>query len=563
MIWVFEIKMEDGVAKIKPEFLLSQEEVNLSARPLVKESGRNTNFGTSSSGLRQLCNSVILNKECKNPKCNAYHDLDEFSVHYTPPKTSIQCHFLKTYGKCPFSVNCMYASSHFQESLDDLFAKKPVPTKEEIVPLLNAFPGATLANLRRGEYRKLGEKSPSNRPSASFTNAFIDQRLSSKCKPLVLAPMCTVGTVPFRRLCIHYGCEITLCEMVFARDILHGDAQELRKIKRHPDEKCFGIQLAGRGQELMEIISFISQCCSCDFVDLNAACPQDVATKKCCGAALASNVKKLVTSVDCMVRAGEHYGIPVFLKIRAGDLRGDWTGDSIARALRLSGLYGLSVHARTAKQRYSKMANWDYLISMRRTLDGCDEDTSKLEMEPQNKHIIDSNTITFNERCPPLLGGNGDIFDYTDLQLSDHSIVDYYLIARGALVKPWIFQEIKEGRRIDISSQSRLEMLKLFASFCLEYYGSDALGVEKARNQFLENWGFMCRYIPVGILEEPQKLNQRPPVFRGRDELETLMASQSATDWVKISEMLFGPVPAGFSFVPKHKSHGYVSESVN
>ena len=35
------------------------------------------------------------------------------------------------------------------------------------------------------------------------------------------------------------------------------------------------------------------------------------------------------------------------------------------------------------------------------------------------------------------------------------------------------------------------------------------------------------------------------------------MASPSAADWVSITELVLGPPPAGFRFVPKHKSNAY------
>lgn len=42
----------------------------------------------------------------------------------------------------------------------------------------------------------------------------------------------------------------------------------------------------------------------------------------------------------------------------------------------------------------------------------------------------------------------------------------------------------------------------------------------------------------------------------GSTDLCTYMNKQSQ-DWIKISEMLLGPVPDGFQFQPKHKANSY------
>lgn len=58
-------------------------------------------------------------------------------------------------------------------------------------------------------------------------------------------------------------------------------------------------------------------------------------------------------------------------------------------------------------------------------------------------------------------------------------------------------------------------------------------GVETTRHFLLEWLSYTCRYVPVGLLDViPQRINWRPPSYYGRDDLETLMASDSAADWV-------------------------------
>ncbi|XP_044275012.1 tRNA-dihydrouridine(47) synthase [NAD(P)(+)]-like [Varanus komodoensis] len=554
----------------------------------------------------RLCPSVV--QECADkcffgPRCHFLHDIKEYMA-TKPPDLGGSCVLFQTFGKCIYGVTCRFAGTHLGEDFKNLVNADLVKQWEGRPVVKNSLSKELQQQLRKkkcsfdkaNEYlRHLAKPGPADAakgrtgvastgqpgvtdcsaskgvmgfdagreavPSISHlsqkegstvaTLESVYQPLESalqtagavtdedivKLRPcekqkldlrgkLYLAPLTTCGNLPFRRICKRFGADITCGEMAVCTNLLQGQSSEWALLKRHHTEDLFGVQVEGAFPDTMtKCAELLNRAIEVDFVDINVGCPIDLIYSKGGGCALMSRTSKfeqIVRGMNCVL------DVPLTVKIRTGVQEKTNLAHKVIPSLRDWGASLITLHGRSREQRYTKLADWNYIAECAKIAG------------------------------PVPLFGNGDIFSFEDANQAMGTGVAGIMIARGALIKPWIFTEIKEQRHWDISSSERLGILRDFTNYGLEHWGSDTQGVEKTRKFLLEWLSFLCRYIPTGLLERlPQRINERPPYYMGRDYLETLMASQNVGDWIKISEMLLGPVPANFTFLPKHKANSY------
>ncbi|KAM9419407.1 tRNA-dihydrouridine(47) synthase [NAD(P)(+)]-like isoform 1-T1 [Salvelinus alpinus] len=541
---------------------------------------------------RRLCPSIIQERETKcvyGDKCKFIHDVAEYMA-LKPADVGEHCYLYDTFGKCHYGLSCRFARAHISADLKNMANEERAKAMEGRTPVRNSLDKDLQWRLRKkvvpftasDAYMKIifkgGHKagecwkkaataenvdnccsavvhsqcSEGENPQTSdnqgtevsqenlalvktigpLTDADVIKLRQCEKKQvdfkdkLYLAPLTTCGNLPFRRICKRFGADITCGEMAMCTNLLQGQSSEWALLKRHESEDLFGVQVEGCFPDTMtRCAELLNNKIDVDFVDINSGCPIDLVYKKGGGCGLMTRTNKFEQIIRGM---NSVLDVPLTVKIRTGVQEKANIAHKLIPEMKKWGVSMITLHGRSREQRYTKSADWDYIN-------------------------------TCSQLASPIpLFGNGDILSYYDAMKARETEVSGIMLARGALIKPWVFTEIKERRDWDISSSERLDVLRDFTHYGLEHWGSDTQGLEKTRNFLLEWLSFMCRYIPVGMLERvPQRINERPPYYMGRDYLESLMASQHVGDWIKISEMLLGPVPKNFNFLPKHKANAY------
>jgi nifR3 family TIM-barrel protein len=269
---------------------------------------------------------------------------------------------------------------------------------------------------------------------------------------LFMAPMAGLTTRAFRRSVRRWGAGLVFTEMISAYGVHYRNRRTLDYLAFGYDEHPIGFQLFGADPPVLADAARTCVAAGADLVDLNMACPVRKVTKTGAGAALlavpgtaAAVVAAVVGAVaDESARLGRAAPAPVTVKIRTGLREGDELGRRVAPALVAAGAAAVCIHPRTAAQLYRGRA--DHAV------------TAALAAELPVP-VIASGDVDGPSAAAGLLGRGAAAV----------------MLARHALGRPWLFDEIIEGVP-EPDEAAKLKELRRFADDVLEDMGLRAVG---------------------------------------------------------------------------------------
>lgn len=263
--------------------------------------------------------------------------------------------------------------------------------------------------------------------------------LKNKKRPiLALAPMAGFTDSAFRQICKKFGADVLYSEMASATALYYSDyakdkasrqkiknaTLELLKFKRR-QEKYYVVQLFGSNPEHFAAAArIITNEIRPDGIDINFGCPVSKVIKQGAGSDLMKNLPRSRAVIEAVLN---NTSLPVSIKIRAKS--GNVDALQFLRTLADLPLAALMIHGRSVNQGFAGEPDCELIKKARQYFSG-------------------------------VILANGGINDLRSAQkIMKASQADGLGLARGILGRPWLFQEIKHGKEIQLSVADTLKLM--------------------------------------------------------------------------------------------------------
>lgn len=284
------------------------------------------------------------------------------------------------------------------------------------------------------------------------------EKLKKKGKPIyALAPMAGVTDSAFRQICKEYGADVLYSEMASATALVYAPQKTLEIVEFAKKERPYVVQLFGSKPEHFAIATkIITEKVRPDGIDINFGCPVKKVQKQGAGAILMSNLKLSYEVIKSVV---ENTDLPVSVKCRAYvEISKDKKISVLDFLEKIKGLdvKALMIHGRSMAQGRTGEIDWEIIKEAKNRFNG-------------------------------IVLANGGIMDAkTAKELLKKTGADGLGIARGALGKPWIFEDLKS----QISKlKSKEEIFKIALKHSkLAYKLKDDAGIREMRKH-------LCWYV--------------------------------------------------------------------
>ena len=229
--------------------------------------------------------------------------------------------------------------------------------------------------------------------------------------PFLLAPMAELSHRALRELIEGFGfngADEYFTEMISAGGIVNGGSFESWYMDNGPCPEKLVYQIAGGDEEMLLRALVLLDRKDCLGIDVNMGCSAPAIVRTGAGVRWMSDIEK---SGALIRRLRPHTKRRLSVKLRTGPSDDFDYLVRFCRRLEEEGVDLITLHPRTAKEKFKRKARWDYVSALRKEL-----------------HVP--------------LAGNGDIASAEEM-LSRSSECDAVMIGRLAVRRPWVFAEAK------------------------------------------------------------------------------------------------------------------------